>query len=65
MVLPPLRDDRRRLVLMGAPRGWITDVPGITDSQASHAIGNGVVPHQGAAALRVLLGRISRWTEPA
>lgn len=49
--------------MMGAPRGWITDVPGITDNQASHAIGNGVVPHQGAAALRVLLGRISRWSE--
>ncbi len=51
--------------MMGAPAGWITDVPGITDNQASHAIGNGVVPHQGAAALRVLLDRISRWTEPA
>ena len=47
--------------MMGAPRGWITDVPGLTDSQATHAIGNGVVPHQGAAALRILLDRISRW----
>lgn len=49
--------------MMGAPAGWITDVPGITDNQASHAIGNGVVPHQGAAALRILLDRISRWDD--
>ena len=47
--------------MMGAPAGWITGVPGLTDNQASHAIGNGVVPHQGAAALRILLDRISRW----
>ena len=47
--------------MMGAPAGWITDVPGLTDTQATHAIGNGVVPHQCAAALRILLDRISRW----
>lgn len=41
--------------LMGLPAGWITDVPGITRSEALKACGNGVVPQQAIAALRVLL----------
>lgn len=41
--------------LMGYPAGWITDVPGVTWNEALKACGNGVVPQQGAAALRFLL----------
>lgn len=41
--------------LMGYPAGWITDVPGVTWNEALKACGNGVVPQQGAAALRWLL----------
>ena len=41
--------------LMGLPAGWVTDVPGITWSEAVHALGNGVVPQQAAAALVDLL----------
>lgn len=41
--------------LMGLPAGWVTDVPGITRNEALRALGNGVVPQQGAAALRFLL----------
>jgi len=42
--------------LMGYPAGWITDVPGVTWNEALKACGNGVVPQQGAAAIRFLLG---------
>lgn len=41
--------------LMGLEPGWITDVPEITRNEALKACGNGVVPQQGAAALRWLL----------
>lgn len=41
--------------LMGYPAGWITDVPGVTWNEALKACGNGVVPQQGAAALRWVL----------
>ena len=41
--------------MMGLPPGWITDVPGITRNEALKACGNGVVPQQAAAALRLLL----------
>lgn len=41
--------------MMGLPDGWITDVPGITRTEAIKACGNGVVPQQAQAALRVLL----------
>lgn len=41
--------------LMGYPAGWITDVPGVTWNEALKACGNGVVPQQGAAAVRWLL----------
>ncbi len=43
--------------MMGLPDGWITDVPGITRNEALKACGNGVVPQQAAAALRVTLTR--------
>lgn len=41
--------------LMGYPRGWITDVPGVTWNEALKGCGNGVVPQQGAAAIRWLI----------
>jgi len=41
--------------MMGLPDGWVTAVPGIPRNAQAHALGNGVVPQQGAAALRLLL----------
>lgn len=41
--------------LMGLPPGHVTDTPGITRNEALKALGNGVVPQQAEAALRVLL----------
>ncbi|MGH3760270.1 DNA cytosine methyltransferase [Actinophytocola sp.] len=41
--------------LMGLDAGWVTDVPGISRAMALKMLGNGVVPVQGAAALRLLL----------
>ena len=43
--------------MMMLPTGHVTDVPGLSRPQQLHALGNGVVPPQGAAALRWLL----RW----
>lgn len=40
---------------MGLPEGWVTDVPGLTRKDQLKALGNGVVPQQAAAALRMLL----------
>lgn len=41
--------------LMGYPAGWITDVPGVTWNETLKACGNGVMPQQGAAAIRWLV----------
>jgi DNA (cytosine-5)-methyltransferase 1 len=41
--------------LMGLPAGHVTDVPGLSRNQQLHALGNGVVPQQGAAAFAMLL----------
>lgn len=41
--------------MMGLPDGWVTDTPGITRNEALKALGNGVVPQQGTAALTHLL----------
>jgi DNA (cytosine-5)-methyltransferase 1 len=41
--------------MMGAPDGWITDVPGLTRNEALKACGNGVVSQQAVAALEWLL----------
>ncbi|MGW5989522.1 DNA cytosine methyltransferase [Streptomyces anulatus] len=55
--------DRNRLSpafvewLMGLPAGHVTDVPGLTRNQQLHALGNGVVPQQATAALRLLTAR--------
>lgn len=43
--------------LMGLPSGWVTDVPGLTRNEMLKALGNGVVPQQAEAALRILLNR--------
>jgi DNA (cytosine-5)-methyltransferase 1 len=61
---PWATDDRRRLSppfvewLMGLPAGHVTDVPGLTRTQQLRALGNGVVPQQAAAALRLLSERV-------
>lgn len=41
--------------MMGWPKGWVTEVDGITRNQQLKIIGNGVVPQQAAAAIRSLL----------
>jgi DNA (cytosine-5)-methyltransferase 1 len=43
--------------LMGLRAGHVTEVPGLTRNQQLHALGNGVVPQQAEAALRLLLNR--------
>jgi len=58
---PRPRNERERLSprfvewMMGLPDGWVTGVPGIPNSAQLHALGNGVVPRQAAAALRTLM----------
>jgi DNA (cytosine-5)-methyltransferase 1 len=47
--------------MMGWPAGWVTDVPGMRDPWKHHAIGNGVVPQQAAAAIRWCLTAIDRY----
>ncbi|MCX4792464.1 hypothetical protein OG369_42575 [Streptomyces sp. NBC_01221] len=42
---------------MGLPAGHVTDVPDLSRAQQLHALGNGVVPQQAEAALRLLLAR--------
>ena len=44
--------------MMALPAGWVTDC-GITRNQALKALGNGVVPPQAAAALRLMLDRMT------
>lgn len=61
---PPPVDDRRRLSpvfvewLMGLPAGWVTAVPGIPRNAQLKALGNGVVPAQGAYAIAALLRQL-------
>ncbi|MEY9845775.1 DNA (cytosine-5)-methyltransferase 1 [Streptacidiphilus sp. BW17] len=43
--------------LMGLDEGWVTDTQGLSRSAQLRALGNGVVPRQAAAALRLLLDR--------
>lgn len=58
-------DQRGRLApafvewMMGLPAGWVTDVPGIPRNAQLKALGNGVVPQQGAAAFRILHERLT------
>lgn len=42
---------------MGLPGGWVTGVPAIPRNAQLKALGNGVVPQQGAAAFALLLER--------
>ncbi len=43
--------------MMGLDKGHVTTVPGLKRNQQLKALGNGVVPQQGAYAIRHLLGR--------
>lgn len=58
---PDPRDHRGRLSprfvewMMGLPAGWVTDIPDLSRSELLKLLGNGVVPQQGAAAIRALL----------
>lgn len=46
--------------LMGLPAGHVTDPAiGLTRTQQLRALGNGVVPAQGAAAIRLLIDRVA------
>lgn len=60
---PWATDDRRRLSpafvewLMGLPAGHVTQVPDLTRTQQLKALGNGVVPQQAEAAIRLLHAR--------
>ena len=60
----PVRNGRPKLNpafaewMMGAPAGWITDTPGVTDNEALRMAGNGVVRQQAVAALRLTLNRM-------
>jgi DNA (cytosine-5)-methyltransferase 1 len=42
---------------MGLPEGWVTGVPGLSRNAQLKILGNGVVPHQAALALGLLLSR--------
>ena len=50
--------------MMGLPDGWITDVPGVTRTEALKLCGNGVVPQQCAEAVRWLLDVRANSTTP-
>lgn len=43
--------------MMGLPDGWVTCTPGLTKNAMAKALGNGVVPQQAAAAIRLLAAR--------
>lgn len=43
--------------MMGLSAGHVTDVPGLTRTEKLKALGNGVVPQQAAAAVRLLAQR--------
>lgn len=43
--------------MMGLPAGHVTGVPGLSRTRQLKALGNGVVPQQATAALRLLLAR--------
>lgn len=44
--------------LMGLPAGHVCDVPGVSEEAQRRLLGNGVVPQQAEAAVRVLLPRL-------
>jgi DNA (cytosine-5)-methyltransferase 1 len=51
--------------MMGLPAGWVTDVPDIPTNAQLKALGNGVIPRQGAAAFRILAERMTAGVIPA
>lgn len=52
--------------MMGLPAGWVTDPDiGLTRSQQLKALGNGVVPQQGAAAIADMLDAFERTPKEA
>jgi DNA (cytosine-5)-methyltransferase 1 len=51
--------------MQGLPDGWVTAVPGLEDTDALRLLGNGVVPQQAAAALRLLLPHVQTAAPPA
>ena len=49
----------------GLPAGWVAGISGLTYAAKIRALGNGVVPRQGAAALRLLIGLAAIPAPPA
>jgi len=49
---------------MGLAPGFVTGVPGIPRTRQLKIIGNGVVPQQAAAALRLLIGAAATGAVP-
>jgi DNA (cytosine-5)-methyltransferase 1 len=43
--------------MMGVPDGWVTGVAGLSRAAQLRIVGNGLVPVQGALAIRILTGR--------
>ena len=68
---PRATDDQSRLSpafvewMMGLPAGHVTDVPELTRTQQLKALGNGAVPQQAAAAIRLLAARAFDGAVPA
>jgi DNA (cytosine-5)-methyltransferase 1 len=50
---------------MGLPEGWVTDVPGLTRTDMLRVLGNGVVPRQAVAGLRLLLPDVETTAPPS
>jgi DNA (cytosine-5)-methyltransferase 1 len=46
--------------MQGLDAGHVTDVPGLPRGAQLKALGNGVVPQQAEAAIRLLLARIEQ-----
>jgi hypothetical protein len=49
----------------GLPAGWVAGIPGLPYAARIRALGNGVVPRQGAAALQLLIGLTAIPAPPA
>lgn len=43
--------------MQGLPEGWVTDVPDLSRNDMLRILGNGVVPQQFSAVVRILLHR--------
>jgi DNA (cytosine-5)-methyltransferase 1 len=49
----------------GLPAGWVAGIPDLPYAARIRALGNGVVPRQGPAALRLLIGLAAIPAPPA